>query len=240
MRAVILAAGSGNRLAPMGWDKPKCLLQFGEKTILDNAIAALLEHGVDRVCVVVGYRQKLVLEALEQYPVRADVVVNPDYASTNTIHSIYLARDHLDEDFLYFNADVLFDPKILSKLLAHQGTAFAIEEKTCGQEEVKVIVNESGRITRIGKALPPGECLGEFIGIAKFDRSTCPALISSLRRFNVELNSRNLFFEAAVDDILVQHAVLALPIGELRAIEIDTPDDYLAAQQLWESREAES
>jgi glucose-1-phosphate thymidylyltransferase len=106
MKGVILAAGRGERLAPMGWDKPKCLLEFGEQTLLDNIINALLENGIDRLVVVVGYKQELVIEALTQHPVSFEVVVNEDFAQTNTIHSLYLTREHLNEDFIYFNADV--------------------------------------------------------------------------------------------------------------------------------------
>ena len=235
MRAVILAAGRGKRLAPMGWDRPKCLLEFGPRSLLDNIIASLLENGIDRVALVVGYRQELVLEAMRRHPVQCDVVVNPEYAETNTINSLHRARAFLNEDFLYFNADVLFDRRIVARLLAHDGCAFAIDEGACGQEEVKVIVDDDRRIVRIGKALAPQECLGEFIGIGKFSRAACPDLLEALRDYNEERNQRNLFFESAVDDIVGQHVFLAVSIGRLAAIEIDSPEDYRAAGELWDS-----
>ncbi len=236
MRAVILAAGVGKRLAPMGWDKPKCLLAFGDQTLLDNMIVSLLANGVKRVVIVVGYKKDLVLDVASRHPVRCDVVVNPDYAETNTINSLYLARDYMDEDFLYFNADVLFDRAIVRKLLEHEHSALAIDTKACGPEEVKVIADSAGRIVRIGKELNPAQCLGEFIGIAKFAKEACPALVASLRRCNEDLGQTGLFFESAVDDILQQHVFMAVAIGDLPAIEIDTPEDYEAAQKLWASR----
>jgi choline kinase len=236
MRAVILAAGSGRRLAAMGWDDPKCLIKFGSQTLLDNIVASLLENGIDELTVVVGYKQELVIEALKHHPVRFNVVVNANHAETNTINSLYLARDYLEEDFLYFNADVLFEREIISRLLACEGSVLAVEEKVCGQEEVKVIVDANRRIIRIAKALPPEKCLGEFIGIGKFCRSVCPDMVASLYRYNEELHERNLFFEAAVDDILEHHFFFGLSIGKLFAIEIDSPEDYLSAKRLWESR----
>jgi choline kinase len=220
----------------MGWDKPKCLLPFGDQTILDFALEAFLANEIDRVSIVVGYKPELVLATVKRHPVRYDVVVNPDYGETNTIYSLYLARDHLADDFLYLNGDVLFDSRIVSKLLAEEGSAFAVEEKLCGDEEVKVVVDGSRRITRIGKTLPPAECLGEFIGVGKFDRSAGPAMIAALRRHNDELNNRMHFFEAAVDDILAEHRFRAVSINGLPAIEIDTPEDYAAATRLWDSR----
>jgi choline kinase len=183
---------------------------------------------------VVGYKQDLVIEALRQHPVSFDVVVNKDFAQTNTIHSLYLTREYLNEDFIYFNADVLFERPLISRLVSCDGNVFAIEEKRCGKEEVKVIVNEEGRIVRIGKVLEPQECLGEFIGIGKFSKSSCGAMVQSLCRFNEELRERKLFFEAAVDSILDEHIFYAMGLDGLGAIEIDNPDDYKKAKILWE------
>lgn len=233
MKAVILAAGRGKRLASMGWDKPKCLLEFGEKTLLDLAIESVLANHVDHVVVVVGFQEALVVEAAKRHPVRLDVIVNPDYEVTNTIHSLYLARDHLGDDFLYFNADVLFDRRIIARLLATSDSTLAIDEKACGEEEVKVIVDGDGRVIRIGKALPLADCMGEFIGVGKFSRAICLPLVASLRRYNEELGQRNLFFEAAVDAILVDCPVRAMPLGDLTVVEIDTPEDYAEAQRVW-------
>ena len=229
MKAVILAAGAGRRLANMGWDGPKCLLPCGDRTLLDNLIESLLTYRTRRVVIVVGYQRDRVEAAVRHCPIDVEFVVNEDYAHTNTIHSLWLARSHLHDGFLYFNADVWFDGRILDLLLRHDGSALAVDTKKCADEEVKVIVDAASRITRIGKALPPDRCAGEFIGIGKFDRSACPAMIESLDRYNEELERRNLFFESALDDILTAHVFTCVPIGDLRAIEIDTPEDYAAA-----------
>ena len=234
MKGVILAAGRGERLAPMGWYKPKCLLDFGGQTLLDNIIGALLENRINKVAVVVGYKQEAVLEGLKKHAVTFEIVVNEDYADTNTIHSLYLAREHLNEDFIYFNADVLFERELISHLAGRDGNVFAIEEKKCGAEEVKVIVGGDRRIVRIGKKLEPQKCLGEFIGVGKFSASSCEAMVKSLCRFNEGLGERNLFFEAAVDAILDEHFFYAMGLDGLGAIEVDNPDDYKRAKALWE------
>jgi choline kinase len=239
MKAVILAAGRGVRLAPMGWDKPKCLLEFGGQTLLDNIVISLLENNIDEVVIVVGYKQELVLERLKQHAVTFDVEVNKDYAETNTIHSLYLAREHLDDDFIYFNADVLYERPLISRLVSYEGNVFAIDEKSCGAEEVKVVADEERRIVRIGKKLEPEKCLGEFIGIGKFDASSCKDMVKSLCRFNEDLGERDLFFEAAVEAILGEHSFYAMGMDGLSAIEIDSPEDYTTAKALWESKFSE-
>jgi len=233
MKAVILAAGQGRRLAPMGWDKPKCLLPCGNYTLLDNTLQSILEHGIRDVIIVVGYRRELVEEAARHHAMNCEFVVNEDYATTNTIHSLWLARQYLNEGLLYFNGDVWFEPSVLSLLLQQSGSGLVVEVKRCGAEEVKVKADTSGRITRIGKNLPPEEALGEFIGVGKFGHSACASLVESLRRYNEELGRRDCFFESALNDILDRHAFMAAPLGGLKAVEIDSLEDYARAKSLW-------
>jgi choline kinase len=233
MKAVILAAGQGRRLAPSGWDKPKCLLPCPEGTLLGNILQSILECGIHKVVIVVGYRRELVERAVLGEAVSCRFVVNEDYAATNTVHSLWLARDYLDEGILYFNGDVWFERPLLSLLLRQSDSALAVDAKPCGAEEVKVKVDRAGRITRIGKDIPPQDALGEFIGVAKFAPSACAGLVESLRGYNGEGMRRDFFFESALNDILDRHVFLAAPIGNLRAVEIDTPEDYARAKSLW-------
>ncbi len=233
MKAVILAAGMGRRLASAGWTKPKSLLPIaGDRSLLDNLMLALAGCGVTECIVVVGYQSEVVQAAAGKHPMRLQFVSNPNYAQTNTIYSLHLALANMDDDFLYFNADVLFDPQILDLLLKTSGTCLAVESKRCGEEEVKVITGQDGRITRIGKKLPVSECHGEFIGVGKFEKDLLGDFKESLRFFNVDLNERNLFFEAAVDRICHARRIQAVDIDPYQAIEIDTPEDLERAREL--------
>lgn len=241
MKAVILAAGQGRRLASMGWDKPKCLLPCGNCTLLDSILQSILEHGIRDVIIVVGYRRELVEARVDQggkpearrHAMNCEFVINEDYAITNTIHSLWLAREYLNEGIVYFNGDVWFEPPVLSLLLRQSGSALVVEVKRCGAEEVKVKADPSGRITGIGKNLPPEEALGEFIGLGKFEPSACASLVESLRRYDEELGRKDCFFESALADILDRHTFMTAPLGGLKAVEIDTPEDYARAQSLW-------
>ncbi len=235
MKAVILAAGQGRRLAPMGWHDPKCLLPCDSGTLLDRTLQSILEQGIRDVIIVVGYRREMVMKAAQRHPMNCTFVVNEDFATTNTMYSLWMAREYLNEGFFFFNGDVWFEPLVLSMLLRQFGSALAVEVKRCGAEEVKVYADLTGRITRIGKNLPPEEALGEFIGVGKFEKTACSSLVESLRHFNEELAQRDHFFEAALDETLHRHAFKAAPLGELRAVEIDTPDDYARAKSLWTS-----
>jgi choline kinase len=241
MKAVILAAGAGKRLARMGWDKPKCLLPCPGGTLLDNTLEALGDRDISDVVIVVGYKRELVEQAAKRHTIRCQFVVNPDYATTNTIYSLWLTREHLPGGFVYFNSDVWFDREVLDRLLpgehgrsAEDVSALAVAIAPVASEDVKVIVDDERRILRIGKELPCEQSFGEFVGIARFAPTACGCLVEALRNRCEKLGEKGLFFEAALDDTLSRHRYLATPIGDLRAIEIDTPEDYAAAKSLWQ------
>lgn len=232
MRAILLAAGRGRRLEASGWTAPKCLLPVGGTTILDNMLDALAAHGVRDLVMVVGYRQDEIKRHMAARGLDPAYVQNPDFAETNTINSLWRAREFMDADFLYFNADVLFHRDVLGRLLAAPGSRLAVDRKTCGDEEVKVVLDAGGRVRRIGKALDPALCAGEFIGIAQFARGDNADFVEALRRRNVERGEVKLFFEAAVDDLLDRHAMAAVDVSDLASIEVDFPEDWAAAKAL--------
>jgi len=233
MRAVILAAGAGRRLSPMGWDRPKCLLPCPQGTLLDNVLNAVALRGVSEAVIVVGYRRELIERAVVNCPLPVRLVANEAFVATNTLQSLWFAHEYLTESYLLFNGDVWFRPSVLDALSSSAGSALAVEEKTCGEEEVKVMVDGRGRVLRVGKGLNPRECFGESVGMGAFDAAFGRALIRSLDRIRRSPTSDSLYYESAVDSLLDSHQLRAAMIAPGDAIEIDTPEDYERAQRLW-------
>src|SRR3954470_16539418 len=106
MDALILAAGSGRRLR---MNRPKCLVELGDRPLIDHQLQALAWAGVDRVVVVAGYMADDVIAAL---PPGLPVIVNEHYAETNSMYSFWLARHAIGEEMVVLNGDVLFHPVI--------------------------------------------------------------------------------------------------------------------------------
>jgi choline kinase len=154
LRAVILAAGSGSRLRPVIGPYPKCLAAVGDRTLLERQLDSLRAHGIDAITVVVGYRR----EAIEPVCGRdVHFVYNADYATTNSLYSLWLARDLLSEGFVVLNSDVLFHPHLLTRLLASShDDALLMARREIGtrysDEEMKVHV-QNGCVAAIDKAL---------------------------------------------------------------------------------------
>ena len=173
MKAVILVAGVSRRLYPLTAHRPKCLMEVGGRAIFDHQMTALLENGIREVCLVLGYRREQIMAHAEHnYPqVEFSYRINHHFFETNTgISLLEAAPAFLDRDFVYLNGDVLFEPELLTRVIdAPHRAALAVEVKVCGEEEVKVICDEAGRVLEIGKELDPERSLGEFIGVARFN-----------------------------------------------------------------------
>ena len=100
MRAVLMAAGVGSRIS-REVRKPKSLLDIGNgELLLHYTVKMLKRHGLD-VTIVVGYQKELFYEALKGLDVT--FVVNPFYRVSNSIASLWFAKDLLDtgEDYLF-------------------------------------------------------------------------------------------------------------------------------------------
>ena len=133
-------------------------MEVGGQSIFDYQMQALISVGVREVCLVLGYRREQIMEyAVERYPeIDFSFKVNHFFFETNTAYSLWVAgEEFLDRDFIYLNGDVLFEPKLLERVVSDT-SALAVEKKLCGEEEVKVIVDDTGRIEKIGKELDPG------------------------------------------------------------------------------------
>jgi len=228
MKAIILAAGAGRRL---GTPDPKCMLRIGAETIIHRQLAAFRAVGVDEFIVVVGHEQNQLRKHLAEQSGRFTYIVNERYAKTNTVYSLYLAREHINDSFFYANADVVFDRRLTDRLIATEAaSALAIDVAHCGDEEVKVIVHNH-RIMRISKQLDPNKCLGEFVGIAKFGAELSSAFVSALETCVEVENAVNDYFERAVDKLCPDWMLTPIDVSDLPCIEIDFPEDLTRARE---------
>lgn len=113
MRAVVLAAGEGTRLRPLTDDRPKCLVPFAGRPLLEWQLAALAAAGVDDVTVVTGYRAEAITVGTRR-------VHNDRYADTNMVASLMCARAQLDgtDDVLVAYGDIVYEPRLVTALAA--------------------------------------------------------------------------------------------------------------------------
>jgi len=239
MIGLVLAAGAGRRLRPYTDDLPKALVPVdGETTILDIALRNLAEVGLTDVAVVIGYRADAVRvrqAALERaYGVRLDLIHNDRAEEWNNAYSLWLAREHLAEGALLVNGDTVHPVSVEKTLLSDRGPGvlLAVDAvKTLADEEMKVIVDASGQVTRITKLMDPASAFGEYIGATLIESHAAPALVDALEA--TWRRDPNLYYEDGYQELADRGGeVRVATIGEVDWVEVDNHADLARAREI--------
>ena len=232
MRAIILAAGKGTRLAGIAGDNPKCLMRLGGTTLLERQIASLRAFGMTEISVVAGYQAGRVRDACGPF---AEMIDNERFAETNSLYSLWLAREVLIDGFTVLNGDVLFHPQMLGDLISSRyedALLVAFREPgdgAFGDEEMKVKVRR-GIVADIAKTLPGSEADGENVGIAKFGRLGARLLVEQMDRLVGDGRLRE-WAPRAFQEFATLRPLHAIGTRGFPWIEIDFPDDYHRAAE---------
>lgn len=236
MKALILAAGMASRLRPLTDFTPKCLLPVGNRSLLQRSIDALISVGVDHLVIVTGYLHEMIAHFVQNhYPhLRVTFIHNADYATTNNIYSLWLARPVVDgEDILLLDSDLLYDPQILSRVCKSPAdNVLALIRHELGEEEMKVVVDAAGGITAISKICSISDAAGESLGIEKMSKAYTRALFNELDIMIRDEHLNDVFYELAFERLIPQgHTFRVMDVTDLFSCELDTIDDFEQSKQ---------
>ena len=98
MNAIIMAAGTSSRFAPLSYEKPKGLLEVKGEILIERQIRQLQEAGIKDILVVIGYKSGLFMYLEEKYGVK--LVMNEDYSIYNNTSSIMRVLDRLEDTYI--------------------------------------------------------------------------------------------------------------------------------------------
>ena len=127
MKAIIMAAGVGSRLKGINGNKPKCLIKVGDETLIRRSVSLLESRGISDISVITGYKSDLVRRDLQS---RVAYFHNPYFRVTNSITSLWLAKDLLCDDIILMNADLYYEGAVLDTALAQIERAVMISDRT--------------------------------------------------------------------------------------------------------------
>ena len=170
MKAVLLAAGEGNRLRPITTTRPKPLIPIAGKPLLEHTILSLKEAGIDSILLIVGYKQEMIKDyfkdGLDDFGVNLDYITQEEYLGT--AHAAQYAKKFVGtDDFLLMYGDILVDGKIFKSLIQHfnkfkpEGVISLIRVEN--PEEYGIIsLNNEGYVDKITEKPPKGANLGDL------------------------------------------------------------------------------
>lgn len=230
MKAIILAAGQGKRLGALTENLPKCLLPLDGETFLEFQLNLLRHCGIGDIAVVTGFCQDQVRacggSGLTYYH-------NEEFETTNSLYSFMLAADHAAQGCVVLNSDVVFPADLLRELVDSPwaNALLADFQAELGEEEMKVVCDESRRIHQLSKDIAPWEASGENLGLVRMGPEAAREVIAEARRA-ARQGERRLWLPEGVSRTLDRVAFHALPIEGRAWIEVDYRHDLERAQKV--------
>jgi L-glutamine-phosphate cytidylyltransferase len=242
-KAVILSAGKGSRLLPLTAERPKCLIEFSGRSLLEWQLDALEQAGLEEAVVVTGFRDDLVdAVAAEREGVRT--LFNPFYHVADNLGSAWMARGEFDGDLLLLNGDTLVSPALLATVLAAETgpVAVTVDEKAAYDSDDMKVLRDGDRLLRIGKALEPGGYNAESIGLIAFRGDGPRLFIDQVERMMRQPDGTRRWYLRAIDALAQSGAdVRTVSIHGEEWQEVDFPEDVEKAKALtarWATRES--
>lgn len=227
MTGIILAAGRGRRFGPRGKTRPKCLLEFRGRTLLERHLRNLQAAGVRRVRIVVGHLR----EEIERQPFLrrpgVEFRFNPQFTEGSLV-SLAVGLEGVEGDALWMDADVLYQPEVLLRLCRAGGDlVFLFDPRTRRGEEEMLVRMEGDRVRGIGRG---GEGAGESVGFFRVSARILPALRAKLREF-IAAGRTAGEYEEALNEIVREVDARGISVGDLAWTEIDFPGDVEKAER---------
>lgn len=227
MKAVIFNSGLGNRMGEFTQSNHKSMarLKNGE-TIFHRQIRLLSQAGIREFVVTTGpFEDQLINEIVDFPELDFTFVRNPIYYKTNYIYSMYLAREHMNDDLVFLHGDLVFNEKLVRDVLgcADPCTGTVNFKKALPEKDFKARVRD-GKILEVSIHIFDEDCFA-FQPFYKMDKATAAAWIAKVEEF-IQKGENKCYAENALNEIFPQLNVRAYDYDGYYIDEIDNLADY--------------
>ncbi|EHR0217390.1 phosphocholine cytidylyltransferase family protein [Clostridium perfringens] len=225
MRALILAAGRGTRISRYLSGKPKCTVDIGGITLIENTINKLKESGIKNIALIVGYNQNEIRKVLENYEV--EFYYNPFYDVTNSAASAWFAKEFIkeDEDLIIMNGDVYVESLLLEEVVKEKMSPVLFADNTRKEEADYKFYYENNVLIKYGKELEGNDITGEYVGIAKINKDFIKLFKESLENM-INNQKHGLWWENALYRLSDEKNIYVKDVDGKFWAEVDYIEDY--------------
>ena len=237
--AILLSAGQGSRLLPLTAERPKCLIDFSGRSLIEWQVEMLARGGVKRIDVVTGFMTDMLeehLNAIRDPRVEIQVRFNPFYKVADNLGSCWIAREAMRGDFLILNGDTLVSEEIVRKVQEPNGwpIAVTVDVKPDGydSDDMKVEREADGRLVHIGKTLTARQANAESIGFLAFRGEGADLFRNTVRQAMRTSEGVQHWYLKVIDSIAPTGKVGTVSIEGLDWAEVDFLNDIEIATQL--------
>lgn len=215
MKLIILAAGEGKRLRPYTNDKPKCMVRYQEKEIISHILDTAKPYMSD-IAIVGGYKFDVLKEFLKDENIK--FYKNSKFSSTNMLYTLFSAKEFLDDDIIISYADIVYESKILEKLIKSENDFSVVVDKKWKElwlqrmpnplEDAETLKIQNDKIKEIGKKPTSyDEIQAQYIGLVKIKKHFLEPMINFYE--NLDKNARydgqnfeNMYFTSFIQGLI--------------------------------------
>ena len=225
--AVILAAGLGSRLNDTSKGKPKGFIELDGQAIIKRSINNLKSFGISKIIIGTGYNSKY-YEALRNNK-SISCVKNNSFANTGSFLTLYNLNNHLNEDFLLLESDIIYEKRALAVLINHhKNDVILASGETNSGDEVFIEVDKDNCLLTLSKSQSDlSDVYGELVGISKITLCTYQILCEWAEE-NMK-QAKKIHYEEALTEISDKKDIYVEKIDDLLWTEIDTKEHYRRA-----------
>ena len=243
-KALIVAAGLGSRLGDYTQNIPKCMLDFGNKTLLQRQLTSYKKNGIDDVSLIRGYKKnKIDYKGIKYFD-------NNEYKNNNILNSIFYGEEAINGNIIISYSDILFEPFVVKRAMESDHDISVIVDVEWRDyyinrkdhpitEAENVIFNSNNEVVKIGKIAADKEDVhSEFIGMIKLNHRGCEILKQNFHRvkklfWNKPFQRAKIFQKAYLTDMIQELVDIGVKVHcviiEHGWKEIDTIEDYKKA-----------
>lgn len=234
-QALILAAGIGKRLSE---DKPKSLIEFNGKTLLERKIDIFNKYGFEEIFVVVGYKAEMIADVVVKYD-NVTMVYNPHYKESQTMESISAAAPYIKDCCVQTEGDLVFEPAVIKELLLNSSNSM-VHSEIKETNSVSIPHFSKGKLVgfrrepryRTGIQQPPN-----FVGPSHFTKQ----MLESMTKYNIENDYQLLYEEAVAKAVELDSIPLSiLYYPKLRYWDLNKKDDFEKVESLIKTLDEEA
>ena len=243
-KALIIAAGLGSRLKKHTENLPKCMLDFGGKTLLQRQLDSYKKCGIKDISLIRGYKKdKINYKGIKYFE-------NTDYKNNNILNSIFYAEKAINGNIIISYSDILFNSSVVERTLnSDHDISVVVDIDWRGyyvgrkdhpiSEAENVIFNSNNEVEKIGKInTGKEEVHGEFIGMIKLSNRGTEIFKEHFHRlkkiyWNKPFQRAKIFQKAYLTDFIQELVDIGVKVHcviiESGWKEIDTVEDYKKA-----------
>jgi len=235
MKAIVIAAGMGNRLGNLTETKPKGMVQVNGKELILHAMDFLSAGDFSERIVIVGYQGDAFSAFLQKNCPEVRVIMNPDYR-LGSVRTIEKALPHLDEPFLLMNVDHVYPRRMFPAIPTHHAglTAICDSDRELASDDMKVALNRERKIASISKTLE--EFDAGYIGMTWCGSGALETYREAIGR-TVEAQGDSANVEAILAHLADKgHDIDICDLSGMGWLEIDTQEDLTRAERVLRSQ----